>query len=107
MKNNLSLIEEKIEEVKKKLEQLIKIYNEYKEINEKLKIISQLIIDNYENNLISKNIEYPNYFNLFNLLEFNFENLNINKDLSINEYIFELKEKIKSGYFYILKESKY
>lgn len=107
LKNNLSLIEEKIEEVKKKLEQLIKIYNEYKEINEKLKIISQLIIDNYENNLISKNIEYPNYFNLFNLLEFNFENLNINKDLSINEYIFELKEKIKSGYFYILKESKY
>ena len=106
--SNLSSIKVKIDDYKKKLEQLTQIYNKYNDKNNKLNILIQSIINTYEKTLLLNNkIEYQIYFNTINLLNFNYVPFELNFDLSIDDYIEQLNEKINSGIYYILSESKY
>ena len=107
-KINLSKIEDKINEYKKYLSYLENLYLQYKDINEKLIKFSETIINNYTSNLNYSNKDYKSYFNVKNVLNYNDNLLEFkNKEYSIKEFHYILKEILKSGYHYILFDSKF
>ena len=110
LNNNLSYIKSKINSFKSQLKNLENLYKEYKDLNDKLIALIQFILEKYQNEKISsKSIYYPIYFNIKNVLEFNFQELNIEDDdnLSIKYFTNSLLDRIKSGFFFLLSDSKY
>jgi len=110
LNKNLSYITNKINCFKAQLQNLENLYKEYKDLNDKLISLTQFIIDKYQNKEKSgKSIYYPIYFNIKNILEFNFHELKIKDDnvLSIKSFTNCLLDRIKSGLFFLLSDSKY
>ena len=106
----ISKVSNKINCFKAQLQNLKNLYKEYKDLNDKLISLTQFIIDKYQNEEKSgKTIYYPIYFNIKNILEFNFHELKIkdNDDLSIKSFTNCLLDRIKSGLFFLLSDSKY
>ena len=106
-KFNFYLIQYKIAEYQQQLNNLIKIYEKYKEINEKLTNFSLYILNKYTDLAKSqKPINYPIYFNLKNILLFQPMQLSFqDNDISINSFINILKKKFKSGLYFTLSNS--
>ena len=110
LNNNLTYVKNKINSFKSQLKILENLYKEYKDLNEKLIALTQFILEKYQNEKKSgKPIYYPIYFNIKNVLEFNFHELNVKNDneLSIKSFTNCLLDRIKSGFFFILSDSKY
>jgi len=109
LNTNLIFIKSKIDSFKLQLQNLENLYKEYKDINEKLMTLTNFIIEKYKNGIISgKSIFYPIYFNVKNVLEFNFQEFNIkDEDISINSFTNYFLDRIKSGSFFLLSDSKY
>ena len=109
LNKNLLFIRNKIEFFKSQLQKLENLYKEYKDINDKLMALTNFIIKKYKDSIISgKSIYYPIYFNVKNVLEFNFQEFNIkDEDLSINSFTNYIFNRIKSGSFFLLSDSKY
>ena len=110
LNKNLTYITNKINCFKAQLQNLENLYKEYKDLNDKLISLTQFIIDKYQNQEKSgKSIYYPIYFNVKNILEFNFHELKIkdDDDLSIKSFTNCLLDRIKSGLFFLLSDSKY
>jgi len=109
LNNNLKFIRSKINSFKSQLQKLENLYKEYKDINDKLMALTNFIIQKYKNGIISgKSIYYPIYFNVKNVLEFNFQTFNIkDEDLSINSFTNYILDRIKSGSFFLLLDSKF
>ena len=110
LNKNLAYIMSKINSFKSQLQNLENLYNEYKDLNDKLISLTQFILEKYQNEKISgKPIYYPIYFNIKNVLEFNFQELNLkdDDDLSIKSFTNSLLDRIKSGLFFLLSDSKY
>ena len=109
LNKNLIFIRNKIDDFKSQLQKLEKLYKDYKDINDKLMALANFILDTYKNELNSrKSINYPNYFNVKNVLEFNFQEFNIkDDDLSIKSFENYIIDMIKSGSFFLLSDSKY
>ena len=109
LNNNLIFIKSKIDSFKSQLHKLENLYKEYKDINDKLMALANFILKKYKNGIISDNsIYYPIYFNVKNVLEFNFQEFNIkDEDLSINSFTNYILDKIKSGSFFLLLDSKF
>jgi len=110
LNKNLTYIINKINSFKSQLQNLENLYNEYKDLNDKLISLAQFILDKYQNGKISKKpIYYPIYFNIKNVLKFNFQELKIKDDdeLSIKSFTNYLLDKVKSGLFFLLSDSKY
>jgi len=109
LNKNLVYILSKINSFKSQIQNLENLYNEYKELNDKLIALTQFILDKYQNGKISsKPIYYPIYFNIKNVLDFNFHELKIkdDEDLSIKSFTNSLLDRIKSGLFFLLSDSK-
>ena len=106
---NLIYIRSKIDIFKSELQKLENLYKEYKDINDKLIAIANFILKKYKNGIISDNsIYYPIYFNVKNVLEFNFQEFKIkDDDLSIKTFTNYFLDRIKSGSFCLLSDSKY
>ena len=105
---NILSIQKQIELFKSQLKELEIILDEYKDINNKLISLSNFIINEYEKIYISKEyISYPIYFNIKNVLNFNYQKLEIknDNDLSIQLYTEELLAKIKMGSYFLIKDS--
>jgi len=109
LNKNLIFIRSKIDSFKAQLQNLEILYKEFKDINDKLIALTKLIIEKYKNGIISgKSIYYPIYFNVKNVLEFNFQEFNIkDEDISINSFTNYFLDKIKSGSLFLLLDSKY
>lgn len=110
LNKNLEYIKNKINSFKAQLQNLENLYKEYKDLNDKLISLAQFILEKYQEGKISnKPIYYPIYFNIKNVLEFNFQELNIKDDdeLSIKSFTNCLLDRIKSGLFFLLSDSKY
>ena len=107
---NLNSISKNIDEFDSKLKTLKQLFKDYKEINEKLKLFCDCILNLYTD-LVNKqeNIFYPIYFNIKNILLFNpFEiSLPDTNNISIESYTSNLKDKFISGYYNIIKNSNY
>ena len=71
--------------------------------------LTNFILDIYIKGIISWNsIYYPIYFNVKNVLEFNYQEFKIkDDDLSIKTFTNYLKDRIKSGSFFLLSDSIY
>ena len=106
---NLIYIRSKIDIFKSELQKLENLYKEYKDINDKLMALSNFILKKYKNGIISGNsIYYPIYFNIKNVLEFNFQEFKIkDDDISIKSFTNYFLDRIKSGSFFLLSDSKY
>ena len=107
---NISSIQKQIDLFKSQLKELEILFNNYKDINVKIITLTNFIIDEYINKYESKlPILYPIYFNMKNVLNFNIRKLEIEKqgDLSIKIYSEELLEKIKTGFYFLVKNSYY
>ena len=106
---NLLYIRNQINSFKSQLQKLENLYKEYQDINDKLMEFSNFILEKYKKRIISgKSIYFPIYFNVKNVLEFNFQELYIEKeDLSIKSFTNYLIDRIKSGSFFLLSDSKY
>ena len=107
---NISSIQKQIDLFKSQLKELEILFNNYKDINVKIITLTNFIIDEYTNKYESKlPILYPIYFNMKNVLNFNIRKLEIEKqgDLSIKIYSEELLEKIKTGFYFLVKNSYY
>ena len=105
---NISSIQKKIDLFKSQLKELEILFNNYKDINVKIISLINFIIDEYTNKFESKlPIPYPIYFNMKNVLHFNIRKLEIEKqgDLPIKIYSEELLEKIKTGFYFLIKNS--
>ena len=104
---NILIIEKQINTYKSQLKVLENIFEEYKNINDKLIILSTYIINKYNQLLeLKKPIYYPIYFNIKNVLLFNFQELTISiKDISIKSYSDILSEKINSGSYFLINYS--
>ena len=110
LNKNLTYITNKINFFKSQLQNLENLYKEYKDLNDKLTSLTQFILDKYQNGEKSdKPIYYPIYFNIKNVLDFNFHELKIkdDNDLSIKAFTNWLLDRIKSGLFFLLSDSKY
>jgi len=107
MKFNLILLEHQILKFEEELNNLKKLYNKYKEINDKLTDFSTYIFNKYNDLLKSKRpINYPIYFNLKNILSFSPMKLNLpENDISIKSFTDILTKKITSGLFFIISNS--
>ena len=103
---NLSKIEKKINNYKEQINELEKCYQEYKNINYKLIEITEFILEKY-NNLYKSNrpIYYPIYFNIKNVLRFNYNEIELSKELSISEDLDSLIKIINLGNNFLLKPS--
>ena len=105
---NISSIQKKIDLFKSQLKELEILFNNYKDINVKIISLTNFIIDEYTNKFESKlPIPYPIHFNMKNVLHFNIRKLEIEKqgDLPIKIYSEELLEKIKTGFYFLIKNS--
>ena len=102
-------IKNKIDSFKSQLQKLENLFTEYKDINDKLMELTNFILEKYKNGIISgKSIYYPISFNIKNILEFNFQELNINDDdISIKSFTDYFLDRIKSGSSFLLSDSKY
>jgi len=109
LNKNLLFIKSKIDYFKSQLQKLENLYKEYKDINDKLIGLTNFILENYKKGLISSEpIYYPIYFNVKNVLQFNFHEFKIkDEDISINDFTNYFLERIKSGFLFLLSESKY
>ena len=107
LNNNLSLIENQINIFKSQIKLLENLFQEYKNINDKLIYLSNYILDNYSTIVSSKKpVYYPLYYNLKNVLLFNFQELKLpNDDITIKSYSDMLFEKINSGSYFLLNYS--
>ena len=108
-KKNLDLIQKKIKEFESELNELKSLYEKYKDINDKLIIFSNYILNLYIDLVKSKKgIYYPIYFNLKNILIFNSHQLEFyDNDISINSFKDNLNQKLISGYYFIITNSNY
>ena len=109
LNKNLVYIRNQINTFKSQLQRLENLYKEYKDINDKLMSLTNFILDIYIKGIISGNsIYYPIYFNVKNVLEFNYQEFKIkDDDLSIKTFTNYLKDRIKSGSFFLLSDSIY
>ena len=109
LNENYSLIQKQIVKYKLEIKKIENILKEYNEINNKLIEYINFIIEEYKNELNSKNpIYYPLYFNITNNLLFNQQKLEMpENEISIQLYSNILFEKIKSGSYFLLLDSKY
>ena len=109
LNKNLIFIRNKIDSFKSQLQRLENLYKEYKDINDKLMELTNFILGKYKNGIKSrKSIYYPIYFNVKNVLEFNFQEFNIkDDDFSIKSFTNYFLDRIKSGSFFLLSDSKY
>ena len=109
LNKNLFSIRNKINSFKSQLQKLDNLYKEYKDINDKLISLTSFILEKYKISIISGNsIYYPIYFNVKNVLEFNFQEFKTKDDtLSIKSFTNYFLERIKSGSFFLLSDSKY
>ena len=107
MNNNILIIEKQINTYKSQLKILEDIFEEYKKINDKLINLSTYIINKYNNLLeLKKPIYYPIYFNIKNVLLFNFQELKISgNNRTIKSYSDILFEKINSGCYFLINYS--
>ena len=107
---NLNLISIKIDEYDSKLKTLKKLYNDYKEINEKLKLLCDYLLKLYTD-LMNKQeyIYYPIYFNIKNILLFNPIQISLidTNNISIESFTSILKDKFISGFYNIIQNSNY
>ena len=71
--------------------------------------LTNFILEKYKNRILSgHSIYYPIYFNIKNVLEFNFHELYIKDNaLSIKSFTNYFLDKIKSGSFFLLSNSKF
>jgi len=106
---NLIYIRSKIDIFKSELQKLENLYKDYKDINDKLIALANFILKKYKNGIISGNcIYYPIYFNVKNVLEFNFQEFKIkDDDFSIKSFTNYFLDRIRSGSFFLLSDSKY
>ena len=104
---NFSLIQYKILVYEQQLNNLKKIYEKYKEINEKLTNFSLYILNKYRDlSQSQKPINYPIYFNLKNTLLFQPMQLVFPyDDISINSFTNILTKKFKSGLYFTISNS--
>ena len=109
LKENYSLIQKQIDNYKLEIKKLENILKEYNEINDIIIKYINFIIEEYKYELISKNpIYYPLYFNITNNLIFNQQKLEMpENEMSIQLYSNILFEKIKTGSYFLLLNSKY
>ena len=109
LNNNLVYIRKKINSFKSQLQRLENLYKDYKDINDKLISLTNFILEQYKNGILSGNsINYPIYFNVKNVLEFNFQEFKIKDDIvSIKSFTNYFLDRIKSGLFFLLSDSKY
>ena len=107
IKTNLEIIYKAIREYESQLKELKTVYEKYKDINEKLYIFCNNIINNYSDLVKSKEgIYYPIYFNIKNILLFNPHQIDFpEKDISIKSFIDILNEKINSGFYFFITNS--
>ena len=107
IKNNLDLINEKINEFELELKKLKELYNAYKDINDKLTSFSNYILKIYiDLAKSSKSIYYPIYFNIKNILSFNPLQLKFfQNDISIRSFTKMLNEKLNSGFYFFITSS--
>lgn len=107
--SNYSLIEKIISKYETQLSQLKNLYTEYKKINDNLSSIASYILKKYTDLKISqKPIYYPIYFNLKNILSFDSIQLKFKEEeeeLSIDDFISALSEKIFSGLYFAITDS--
>ena len=107
--SNYSLIEKIISKYETQLNKLKNLYDEYKKLNDNLSSIASFILKKYTDLLNSqKPIYYPYYFNLKNILSFERTQLNFKEeeeDLSIEDFINVLSEKIFSGLYFTITDS--
>ena len=105
--SNYILIEKIILKYEEQLEQLKNLYAQYKKMNDNLSSISSFVLKKYTDLLnIRKPIYYPLYFNLKNILSFDPIQIKIKEEnLSINDFINILAEKIFSGLHFIITDS--
>ena len=106
---NLKMISKQIDEYESQLKELKALYKDYKEINEKLKIFSDYILNLYINKVNNRqNIYFPFYFNFKNILLFNPIEINLpDNNISIKSYTNALKDKLISGFYNIIKNSNF
>ena len=107
VKKNLDIIYNRIKKFEEQLKYLKKLYEQFKNINDKLLSFTNYIFNMY--NKLSKSkkgIYYSIYFNLKNILLFNPKKINIPEDdCSIESFMNILNEKIVSGYYFLIKNS--
>ena len=106
---NITIIKNQIDIFKFQLQKLENIYKEYQDMNNKLINLSQYLLDEYTKKFdLKKEIKYPLYFNLKNILNFNFQKIEEfpkADEVSIKTYTDTILGKIKMGLYYLLKES--
>ena len=109
IKNNINLIEKKINEFEIQLNELKKLYENYKDINNKLIKFGKYIFNSYTKLSEEKKlIYYSIYFNIKNLFIFNPHQIQLPKDdISIKSFTKILYDKIVSGFYYIFQNSNY
>ena len=107
--SNYSLIEKIISKYETQLTQLKNLYTEYKKLNDNLSSIASFILKKYTDlKNLQKPIYYPIYFNLKNILSFDSIQLKFNEEeeeLSIEDFINTLSEKIFSGLYFTITDS--
>ena len=106
-KMNSDNIEKYIKNFETQLNELKNLYEKFKDINNKLFIFSEYILDQYIKLVkAGKSISFPLYFNIKNVLLFNPHKLNLpENDISIKSFTEILNAKLCSGYYYILSNS--
>ena len=110
-KNNadlfMKIIKSFIIKYEMELNELRLLFKQYKDINDKLISFSEYILQKYNELLkIQKPIYYPLYFNVKNILQFEFLPIKIPlEDISIKKFTDILTKKITSGYYFPISNS--
>ena len=109
IKTNIELINKKIIEFESQLNELKALLTIYKNINNKLSSFCNLILNQYTDLAkLKKEIYYPLYFNLINILLFNPHQLTFpEEDISIKSFTDNLNEKLKTGLYFIITNSNF
>lgn len=106
---NILLIQNKINEFKTQLINLERLFQDYKDINNNLILLAKFIMEKNKNYLKNeKTINYQFYFNIKNVLNFNNNTIKLpNEDISIKSFSNILLDKIKTGSYFFLSDSKF